>query len=178
VAAQRGSGVVVRPRAEWSAAVLPSYLRHGAGARDPQQLALLVRDLLALRRGLVTSLMRILPSRVKPGALDGARAHIERAWTARREVATFVRHDLDAMRALVEAAQFLPGLWLLSELSGVYESIAAWLTGPALAPNDYVAAHRAVYDALEHGRGDDACRVMQGYLERHDQRMLAGLGIA
>lgn len=178
VEAQRGSGIEVRPRAEWSIAVLPAYLRYGGAARDPQQLALLVRDLLALRRGLVVNLMRVIPARVKPGALDAARAHVERAWGARRDVAAFVRHDLEAIRAVIEAAQFLPALWLMSELAGVYESIAEYLTGPALAPADYVATHRSVFDALERGRGEDACRTIQGYLERHDQRMLAGLGLA
>jgi DNA-binding FadR family transcriptional regulator len=177
VEARRGSGVVVRPQRDWSIDVLPAYLFHAAPLSGPEEMGMLIRDMLAVRKAVFVEIVRIVGPRLKPRALDAARAHVEAAWAAKDDVATFVREDFETLRALVEAAGFLPALWLLNGLSGVYDEIATKLTGVAMAPPDYLSTYRTVFDALEAGRPRAACLAMNAYLERHDRRMLSALGI-
>jgi DNA-binding FadR family transcriptional regulator len=177
VEARRGSGVTVRHRREWAIDVLPAYLAFGAAAQGPQALGQLVQDLLAVRRSLLVEVVRIVGPRLGPGSLAAAHAHVEAAWAARDDVGAFVREDFAVIRALVEAAQFLPALWMLGSLSGVYESIATRLSGAASAPRDYLASWRGVLDALEAGRVAVACEALGAYLLRHDKRLLSALGL-
>ena len=167
IEAHPGSGVEVRPQRDWSLDVLPAYLRFGAAKRGPAELGALVRDLLAVRRSLFVDVLKIVGDRIRPGSLAAARARPE----------AFVREDFEALRAVVEAADFLPALWLLGGLSEVYAQIAATLTGTVLAPPDYLASFRAVFDALEAGRTEAACTALSSYLGRHDRRLLATLGV-
>jgi DNA-binding FadR family transcriptional regulator len=177
VEARRGSGIAVRPKRDWSIDVLPAYMLHGAAARGPEELGALVRDLLAVRRSLFLDVLRVVGPRIAPGSLARAREHVTAAWAARAQVGEFVRQDFEAMRAVVEAADFVPALWLLGSLTGVYASIATHLTGAASPPSDYLASFAIVFDALESHRVDAACATLTDYLERHDKRLLATLGI-
>jgi GntR family transcriptional regulator, transcriptional repressor for pyruvate dehydrogenase complex len=177
IAARRGSGVVVRPRRDWSIDVLPHYLSHGAAARGPEQLGALVKDLLDVRRGLFVEVVRIVGPRLRKESLQPARERIEAAWAARGNIEDFVKEDFEAIRALVEAADFLPALWMLGGLAGVYAAIAARLTGAAMAPPDYLSSYNRIFDALGSGRTQTACKELQSYLERHDKRLLAAMGI-
>jgi len=177
VASRRGSGVVVRPKREWSIDVLPSYLIHGAAAEGPERLAQVVRDLLDVRRGLFVEVLRIVGPRLGKGPLAPARAHAQAAWAARARVAEFVREDFEALRALVEAAEFLPALWMLGGLAQVYAQIANTLTGAAAVPTDYLSSYDQIFEALEAGRTTQACKLLADYLVRHDRRLLAALGI-
>jgi DNA-binding FadR family transcriptional regulator len=175
---KRGSGVVVRPRRDWTLDVLPAYLQLGAAADGPQVLAATVRDVLAVRRALFVEVMRVVAPRLAgKNALGTAREHVVAAWKARADVAEFVGRDYEALRAVVEAAGFLPALWLLSGLAGIYGQIARHLTGASPAPVDYPETYAQVFDALDAGRVDEACTILAGYLQRHDQRMLTVLGI-
>ncbi|MSP60092.1 MAG: FadR family transcriptional regulator [Myxococcales bacterium] len=178
IEARRGSGVVVRDQREWSLEVLPAWLRHGAPARSPDALARMVLDLLALRRALFVDLLRVIGDRIDPTTLLAARAAVARAWGSRRDGPTFIREDIGAIRILVEGARFLPALWLLNGLGRVYEDIARALTGAATVPPDYLASYRAVFDALARRRTERACRALGHYLDRHDRRLIAALGIA
>ncbi|HEY7953667.1 MAG TPA: GntR family transcriptional regulator [Polyangia bacterium] len=177
IEAHPGSGVEVRPQRDWSLDVLPAYLRFGAAKRGPAEMGALVRDLLAVRRSLFVDVLKIVGDRIRPGSLTAARAHAQAAFAARSRPEAFVREDFEAMRAVVEAADFLPALWLLGGLSEVYAQIAATLTGTVLAPPDYLASFRAVFDALEAGRTEAACTALSSYLGRHDRRLLATLGV-
>ncbi len=175
VATRRGSGVVVRPRREWSIDVLPAFLSYGAA--DPKELGGLIKDLLDVRRGLFVEVMRIVAPRLEWAELGPARAHIEAAWAQRGSLEKFVREDFEAIRAMVEAANFLPALWMLGSLASVYAQIASRLTGAAMAPPDYMSSYNRIFDALENGRTQAACKELAHYLERHDKRLLAALGI-
>lgn len=197
VEARRGSGVAVRPPCEWSIDVLPAFLRHGLSGGGlaasgpgagfaPETLPTVVRDLFALRRALVVEVLRVVGSRFSPGSLDGARAAVERAYAARGDAGAFVREDLAAMRAIVEAAGFLPAVWMLNGLSSVYGELARTLTTlpsggtkrSSEVPADYRRSLGAVFDALERGHTERACRAMGAYLARHDRRLTLALGIA
>lgn len=175
---RRGSGVVVREPRDWSLDVLPAYLKLGAAAKGPRALAELIVDLLAVRRTLFIDVLRRLGPRLhRPGALAVARAAVHRAWEVRDDVAAFVRHDFEAFRAVVEAAHFLPAVWMLNSLAGVYVEIARTLSGAAVAPPDYVETYDAVFDAFEAGRTALGCAALAAYLDRHDERLLAVLGV-
>jgi DNA-binding FadR family transcriptional regulator len=175
IAARRGSGIVVRDRRDWSLAALPAFLRLGAARLGPDGLGRTVTDLLALRRSLLVELVRVVGARVPEASLAEARAAVERAWTGRRDLAAFVRDDLAATRALIEGADFLPALWLLNGLGGVYQEVARSIT--VAPPPDYLASWRAVLDALEKKKPDRAARALGDYLDRHDRRLLGALGV-
>src|SRR6266508_1601425 len=81
---KRGSGVVVRPRRDWTLDVLPAYLRMGAPAEGPAALATLLKDLLGIRRAMFVEVLRMVGGRLTgKNLLAGARAHAISAWDAR-----------------------------------------------------------------------------------------------
>lgn len=168
---RRGSGIVVRPKSEWTIEVLPAYLRYGNVGGAAPTLGLL-RDLLILRRTLIGDIVRLIAARMSVGGTAAARAQIVRAWSARAVPAEFVREDFLVMRAVVEATGFLPAVWMLNRLAGVYLEIAAVVT--VRVPDDYVVAATAYLDALDRGDGAAAAAAIVTYLERHDAAMLGG----
>jgi DNA-binding FadR family transcriptional regulator len=175
---KRGSGVMVRARRDWTLDVLPAYLQMGAFADGPAALATTLVDVLAVRRAMFVEVLRVVGPRLAGKKLLGpAREHVAAAWRARADVAEFVGRDFEALRSVVEAAGFMPALWLLSGLAGIYGQIARSLTGASPAPNDYADTYGRVFDLLEAGHPDEACDLLRGYLVRHDQRMLHVLGI-
>ncbi len=175
---KRGSGVVVRARRDWTLDVLPAYLRMGAPVEGPVAVATLVRDLLGIRRALFTEILRMVGGRLAgKNALGPARAAVASAWEARADVGAFVRHDYEALRALVEGAGFLPALWLLGGLAPVYHEIARTLTGASPAPADYPETFAAIFDELEGGQVEAACSRLSDYLNRHDGRLLGAIGV-
>ncbi len=175
---KRGSGVVVRPRRDWTLDVLPAYLRMGAPAEGPVALATLLRDLLGIRRAMFVEVLRMVGARLAGrNALAASRMHAIAAWESRSDVSGFVRHDYEALRSLVEAAGFLPALWLLGGLAPVYSEIARTLTGSSAAPADYPETFTAMFDDLEAGRVTEAADRLSDYLDRHDKRLLAVLGV-
>ncbi len=171
--AKRGSGVVVRERRDWSIEVLPAYLRYGAW-QDGQlgNLAALVEDLLSLRRSLMLETVQLIAKRLPSGGTSAARRELDAAWAARHDSVAFVEADLGVMRALVEAAGFLPAVWLLNRLAGVYLELARIFTGAVTPPTDYREAHTTFLTALERHQPRVAARVLGAYLERHDRRLL------
>ena len=180
VEAKRGSGVVVRPASDWSLAVLPEWLRRGSAARGgPIELRHLVTDLLAVRRELFLAVLRVIaPHVAAPGRLDGARALAQRAWASRGDAGAFVGYDFGIIRAVVEAANFLPALWLMNDLANVYLELASRLASGVGPPDDYLASYDRTLALLEAGHPKEACALLDAYLVRHDDRLLATLGAA
>jgi DNA-binding FadR family transcriptional regulator len=176
VEARRGSGVVVRDQREWNIEVLPAYLRFAGAAIEPKTLARMVRDLLTLRRQMIVECLRLVSDRIANTRLQAARDAVKHAWDSRHDGVTFAAEDFRVMRAIIEAADFLPGVWLLNRLAGVYLDVAHALTGAIAPPSDYVLAHDRLLDALEDGDGAQAVQIIDTYLESHDQRLLAKLG--
>jgi len=178
IAARRGSGVVVRAPREWSIEILPAYLRHGV--QGGPAAAAVLRDLLFLRRSFEVDVFRLLGGRLSPGSLARARASLARAWEARHDPPAYVRADLDVLREVTEAAAFLPALWMLNSLQGVYFQLAESLAlagGGTLAPADYLSSNGRVLDALEAGDGERAAAIADAYLRAHDRALLAALGV-
>jgi DNA-binding FadR family transcriptional regulator len=66
---------------------------------------------------------------------------------------------------------------LLGSISSVYTGIAAALSDAALPPADYVTTYLAMFDALESGLTEEACKILESYFQRHDRRLLAAWGI-
>jgi GntR family transcriptional repressor for pyruvate dehydrogenase complex len=174
---RRGSGVVVRPQREWSIEVLPAYLRYARPGPDMPTIPRLLADMMALRRSLIRDIIRLVAPRIPPGGTTAARAALARAWAVREQSTMFPREDFAIMRAIVEAATFLPAIWTLNRLSGVYLDIACTLTGNFHPPDDYLEAHDKLFAALEANDAETAPAIMADYLDRHDAKLLSVLGV-
>jgi DNA-binding GntR family transcriptional regulator len=158
---------VVRPRSEWTIEVLPAFLRYGRPPDGTTTLQLL-RDLLTLRRTLLGNIVELIAARMPPGGTAAARAQVERAWAARERPGAFVHEDFLVMRAVVEATGFLPAVWMLNRIAGVY----GHRRGRDRPGPDYVASAHGYLDALDRGDGAAAAAKITAYLDRHDAAML------
>ena len=174
VKARRGSGIVVQAKRDWALEALPAYLRHGRPGPDEPGIGQLIRDLLVMRTKLLTDFARTIAPRLDAGNLQGARDALEAAWAA-RSGPDFYHHDFEIFRRLAEAAGFLPGLWLLNRLGSVYIDIAAPLTGTMGPPDDYLESYHRFFAALQRRDAEGAAQVLEGYFDRHDERLLAAL---
>jgi DNA-binding FadR family transcriptional regulator len=175
---RRGSGVVVRPVADWSIEVLPAYLRHARPADGGPAIRRMLLDLLALRRMLLVDVVRLVAGRIPPGGTAAARAQVALAASVRGAPATFVREDFKVMRLVVEAAGLLPALWMLNRMASVYREVAELIAGTLRVPDDYEAAATRYLDAIERGDGDGAAAALGEYLERHDRTFTRAMGVA
>jgi DNA-binding FadR family transcriptional regulator len=172
---RRGSGVVVRPYRDWSIEVLAAYLRYGKPQVGQPGVARMLVDVLAMRRGVVLEVTRLTVPRVPRGGTTGARAAMARAWSV-RDQPSYAREDFEVMRAIIEAAQFTPGLWLLNRLSDVWFDAAATLGFAVRPPDDYVAVLTKFFDLIEAREADAAYTLMSEYIDRHDARLIGALG--
>ena len=115
----------------------------------------------------------MVAKRVPVSAVEAVRTSCHEAWARRKGNASFTNADLDVLRHLVSTTNFLPGLWMLNQMSGIYNDLARSM-GTVLAPSEgYVAAWDGVLDALEQGDTDDAIARLNQYLNAHDERLLA-----
>ncbi|HUQ03571.1 MAG TPA: GntR family transcriptional regulator [Kofleriaceae bacterium] len=173
---RRGSGIVVRPLADWSIEVLPAYLRYARPSPLMPTTGRLLLDLLALRRVIIRDIAMLVTPRLTGGnGTAQARVQLQRAWGARNAPAQFVREDFLVMRAVVEAAGFLPAVWMLNRVAGVYVEIAAAVTNQVRVPDDYLDSSFAYLDAIDAGDADKAGELVSAYLERHDAALTRAL---
>ncbi len=172
---RRGSGIVVRPYRDWSIDVIAAYMRYGKPGPNQPSLGRILIDLFAMRRAVVLEVIRMTAPRISKGGTQAARLAMARAWSVRDQPA-YAREDFEVMRALVEAAQFTPGLWLLNRVSDIWIDAASSLRFTVLAPDDYVQVHTKFFDLLEAGDADAAVNLMTDYLERHDAKIVDALG--
>jgi DNA-binding FadR family transcriptional regulator len=174
IRARRGSGIVVLPKRDWSLDVLPAYLRHGRPGPGEPGIGQLIRDMLVMRTRLISDLIAVVAPRLDPDKLGGARDALEAAWAA-RDTPEFHQLDLEVFRELVEAAGFLPALWLLNQLGHVYADVASRvapidaLGGP---PADYLESYHRFFAALQRGESAAAVELLVEYFDRHDARLL------
>jgi DNA-binding FadR family transcriptional regulator len=171
---RRGSGIVVRPYRDWSIEVLAAYVRHGKPEPNQATLARILIDTFALRRAVVVEVIRLTASRIPRGALKGARLAMARAWSL-RDQPSYVAEDFEVMRQIAETAKFAPGLWLLNRIADIWLDTAAALRLVIRAPDDYATVYTKLFDLLEDGQGDAACKLLDEYLERHDSRIADAL---
>ncbi len=176
VSARRGSGIVVREMRDWMIEVLPVFLRHAEPGPQRPPLVSLVADMLLLRRFMMVDLLRAVAGRLPPGGTATARAHAERAWQARTDAHTFASEDFQVIRSLAEAAGSLPAMWMVNRLSGVYLDVASKLAGSVAPPPEYPEVYDRVLGLIEGGELEAAAKEIDGYLERHDRRLIAALG--
>lgn len=174
---RRGSGIVVRDRREWSIEVLPAYLRYAKPREGEAPIPRLIKDLLEIRRVTIREVVHIVGPRMQPGGTEKAREAAQRADDARGDLREFVVADFGVMRAVVEAGQFLPAVWLLNRLSDVYLDIAQSLTGTVNPPENYLEVHTRFLDALENRETAKAAQIIEGYLEELDSIMMRPLEI-
>lgn len=165
---RRGSGVVVRPYRDWSIEVIAGYIRYGKPTGNQPSIGQILVDMLSMRRAVLLETIRVTASRIPKGGTSAARLAMARAWSLRGEP-NYIREDFEVMRAIVEAARFTPGVWMLNRVADIYLDLAVVLRFAIKAPDDYVAVHTKFFDMLEGGQGDAACDLMKDYLLRHDE---------
>ena len=169
---RRGSGIVVQAVDDWMIDVLPSYLRYAEPGPEASSTPQMISDLLQLRRSLMNEIMGMAASRVRPASAVLARAAMHQAWETRDTNPHWATADLEVLRSIVKSAKLLPGLWMLNQMSGIYNDLAKSL-GPVMAPPEsYLAAWNGVLDALENQDADQALTQMNAYLEGHDERLM------
>ncbi len=170
---RRGSGIAVQQVTEWMIDVLPSYLRYAEPGPEAPSTPQMVKDMLRLRRSLMSEIMAMVATRIPADAIEELRAGTRQAWKERKANPKFTNADLDALRSLVATTNFLPGLWMLNQMSGIYNDLARSM-GSVLAPSEaYVSAWDTVFDDLERGDTDAAIAGLNQYLLAHDERLLA-----
>ncbi|MBA3538057.1 MAG: FadR family transcriptional regulator [Deltaproteobacteria bacterium] len=172
---RRGSGIVIRPYRDWSIEVIAGYLRYGKPEPGQPSVARILLDLLSVRRAVALEVIRLTVSRIPKGGTSSARAAMARAWSM-REQPSYAREDFEIMRAIAEAAQFTPGLWLLNRIAELWIDAASTLAFAVRPPADYVAAHSKFFDLIEAGDTDGATTHMAAYFERHDGQIATLLG--
>ena len=173
VRARRGSGIAVRPQSEWMIDVMPSFLRFADPTSEVASRRQMVHDLLQLRRKLIIEILGMVTDRVPLSSLPIAREVVEKAWAERADGKRFAEADIDVLRYIVQAADFLPALWMLNRMSGIYSDLADSL-GPALAPPEgYLEAWLGVLASYERRNSSEAISAMNDYLAACDERLMA-----
>ena len=170
---RRGSGIAVQDIGDWMIDVLPSYLRYAEPGPEAPSTPQMVSDLLRLRRSLMREILDMVASRVRPEHTQLARQAVRDAWELRTTANRFATADLDVLRSLVRSAKFLPGLWMLNQMSCIYNDLAKSLGTMLAPPESYIAAWDGVLDALEEQNADEAIARMNQYLAGHDERLMA-----
>jgi hypothetical protein len=117
--------------------------------------------------------------RIRKGSLGPARDAVQRAHEVRTDPMLFLRRDLDVVRELLKAADFLPALWLLNTIRGVYVELGHQLGSIAVlpSPSRYVWFWTRILDQLESGHGRHAVESFERALERHDRAICRALGL-
>jgi DNA-binding FadR family transcriptional regulator len=170
---RRGSGIAVQDVGDWMIDVLPSYLRYAEPGPDAPSTPEMVKDMLRLRRSLMSEIMSMVATRIPKEAIASVRQGVHQSWERRNANTKFATADLDVLRSLVGVTNFLPGLWMLNQMSGIYNDLAKSM-GTVLAPSEgYVAAWTSVLDSLEEGNPDEAITKLNEYVTAHDERLLA-----
>ncbi|MEZ4359996.1 MAG: GntR family transcriptional regulator [Kofleriaceae bacterium] len=176
VAPRRGSGVVVKPYREWSIEVVAAYIRYGAPRAGQPPIARVLIDVLTLRRTLLIDVLRESARRVPPGGTEAARAAMARAWANRDDPAAFARDDFDAIRLILESAQFTPGVWVLNRIFSIWQEFVDALAPVMRLPEDYVAVYTRFFDLLDAGEPEPACATLEQFLRDHDEALAAAAG--
>ncbi|MFN7955446.1 MAG: GntR family transcriptional regulator [bacterium] len=177
IAVHRGSGAVVRPWREWSLAVLPAFLHHGAANPVFPRHAEVLGDVLALRRAVTADALERAATRLVPGDLAAARRAVDQAWRERHDAARFAQADFAMARAILEAAGLVADVWLVNDLTAIYVEAVRPLGADLPVRPDYVSVHLALCDALERGDAAAARRIVAEHFGAQDRALLARLGI-
>jgi len=172
--ARRGSGLEVRDMLRHgSISLLPAWLRLGAPGTSP---AVVLQELLRLRRILLLEVVRMCSMYGSAEAFARVRTCLDAAWAVRDDRAAFLRADYELAHALTSASGFAPAAWLLNAFEQGYVDMAATIANLP-TPRDYHRSWSEALDAMAAKDTERAIAVVQGYLERHDVRVLEQLGL-
>lgn len=173
--ARRGSGLVVQDLfRHGSISLLPAWLRVGAPGVAP---AVLLHELLRLRRILLVEVVRMCSLYAVAGGLAESRALLDVAWRARADRPAFLRADFALTHALTRASGFAPAAWLLNAFEEGYVDLASTIAADMPVPRDYHRSWSAALDAIQERDTDRAVETVERYLERHDERLLEKVGL-
>jgi GntR family transcriptional repressor for pyruvate dehydrogenase complex len=173
--ARRGSGLEVRDLfRHGSISLLPAWLRVGAPGVAP---AVLLHELLRLRRILLVEVARMCSLYAKPEGLAAARALLAAAWAARADRPAFLRADYDLTHGLASASGFAPAAWLLNAFEEGYVDMASTIAADFPTPRDYHRSWTEALDAMERKETERAVEIIERYLERHDDKLLQKVGL-
>ena len=173
--ARRGSGLEVRDMLRHgSISLLPAWLRVGAPGASP---AVVIEELLRLRRILLTEVVRMCSLYGSADGLGRARKLLDAAWAVRDDRAAFLRADYELAHALTSASGFAPAAWLLNAFEQGYVDMASTVAASLTTPRDYHRSWTEALDAVEAKDTERAIAVVRAYLDRHDERLLKGVGL-
>lgn len=173
--ARRGSGLEVRDLfRHGSISLLPAWLRLGAPGVAP---AVVLEEMLRMRSLLLVEIARLCALHGKPDRLAAARARMEQAWAVRDDRAKFLRADYELAHALTTASGFAPAAWLLNAFEEGYVDMAGAIAPDLPTPRDYHRSWAEALDAMVARDADRAVEAVRGYLDRHDARLLKGMGV-
>lgn len=173
--ARRGSGLEVRDLfRHGSISLLPAWLRVGAPGVAP---AVLLQELLRLRRILLAEVARMCSLYATAEGLASARALLAVAWAARADRRAFLRADYDLTHGLSRASGFAPAAWLMNAFEEGYVDMASTIAAHFPTPRDYHRSWAAAIDAMQEHDAERAVALVQGYLERHDDKLLERVGL-
>jgi len=121
--------------------------------------------------------VKLIAPRMTPGSTQAARAALARAWTVRANPGQFPREDFAVIRAVVEDAGFLPAVWMINRMAGVYLEIAETVSAQFKIPDDYLDSYSRMFDALDRNDGETAAGIIAEYLDRHDTGLTRALEV-
>jgi GntR family transcriptional regulator, transcriptional repressor for pyruvate dehydrogenase complex len=173
--ARRGSGLEVRDMfRHGSISLLPAWLRVGAPGVAP---AVVLLELLRLRRLLLAEVVRMCSLYAAPEGLAAARTLLDAAWAVRDDRSAFLRADYEFAHALTTASGFAPAAWLLNAFEQGYIDLASTVAAGFPTPRDYLRAWSEVLEAVARRDADRAVAAVRTYLDKHDEKLLKGVGL-
>lgn len=171
---RRGSGITVLERNAWSIEVLPAYLRYGGEWSENTDFLALIKGMLAVRRSVLVELVKTVNTPLPEEALRPAVMAMRRAWEGREDPSVFVAADFDMVRAILDAAGLLPGVWLLNRMEGIYMELAHEIVLVTRLPEGYRSMCLQVFAALKQGNGTLASEHLEQWLIDHDALIFSG----
>jgi DNA-binding FadR family transcriptional regulator len=175
VRSKRGSGAIVRDfkRDGRSLELMGPWIESGT---FDQPLGVLARELLRMRTLLACEGARLAALYAKPGALQAARALVERSRALEGDPAAHALNDLEIHRALTAASRIWPAVWLSNALQGPLAELSRRFPALAVVPPGYAGAMNALLDLVEARQADAAADFVAGHLESVDDLVLQTLG--
>ena len=113
--------------------------------------------------------------RTKGKKLNTARAACEAAWELRSNAQLFLPADDRYHTSILEEAGLVATQMLINEIEVTYEHVITLFAADFVVPQDYLAIHYEILDALEAGDGDRARQGFQDYYTVLDPSLVTAL---
>lgn len=173
VEVRQGDGLRVRDIYEVGEVnLLPFYLRY---AGNFETASAMVRDMLRLRRTLLSEVCGLLAEGAGENRFEGLRGLVEKQRKQRTDAAKLVRTDVKIAQGLVAASGSVAYRWIFNTMAKLYQEVAYQAPLLWVFPDDYEDTLLGVLDAAEAGDGPGARGMMRKHLERVDEEILEKL---